>query len=532
MTDYLHQARSTRADTYDIPTLLSLGHAGRLRVPHFQRNFVWDADDVRKLFDSIWRGFPLGTLLLWRHEAIDRIAEFGPIALDVGPQPDALWVVDGQQRLTSLLGVLSKSARGVDERFEVFFDLRRKKFLTSQKASVPPTWLPLHEALETRSLLAWLRDHAADLGGDDLDVADALGGALRDYQVPAYIVEGDDESVLREIFDRVNSAGKPIGRFDVFHALFASGTDPNSPSSVVAALTRLDFGELDVSRIVQSLLALRGGDVQRDLHDEFQQPEDVGEWYDLTEQALARAIGFLRDQGVPHVQLLPSTLPLPVLAAFFHLHPDPEPWSLRLLARWLWRGWAHGFGRSGQTPALRQAIRAVNPTKGSPSSAPAEFEAVAALLKTVPGDSPRFAAPKPFRTDTAAGKIVLLALLSQSPRDAAGAELDVSGLLERDGLPASTELIKRNRAELGARGFWPKDAPELSAELPSDVLRSHLIDDDAAELLAEGRIDAFVSRRGAQVLRLVEAFLSARVEAGSPTRPSIGSLIVPDPDDE
>jgi hypothetical protein len=51
------------------------------------------------------------------------------------------------------------------------------------------------------------------------------------------------------------------------------------------------------------------------------------------------------------VLLMPNTLPIRVLAAFFHLRPTPDPWILRLLGRWLWRGWVHGFGKEGgQTP--------------------------------------------------------------------------------------------------------------------------------------------------------------------------------------
>ncbi len=531
MTQVLQQVRSTRADTYNIPNLLSLGLGGHLRVPHFQRNFVWDADDVRKLFDSIWRGFPLGTLLLWRHEAPAQTTGFGALQLSVPSQPDALWVVDGQQRLTSLIGVLTKSPRGIDERFEVYFDLRRRRFVTSQKATVPPTWLPLHEAIDTRSLLGWLRDHALDLDGEDLDVADALGGALRDYEVPAYIVESDDEFVLREIFDRVNSAGKPIGRFDVFHALFASGSDPESPATVVTALERLGFGTLDPSRVVQTLIALRCGNVQRDLHDEFDSNGQVGEWYDLTEQALSRAITFLRAQGVPHLALLPSTLPLPVLGAFFHLHPEPDPWTLKLLARWLWRGWVHGFGRRGQTPALRQAIRAVNPVKGSPAAAPDEGGAVIVLLKTVPDEVPPVPAVTPFRTDTAAGRLVLLALAAQRPLDAVGAPLDIAGLLQGAGIGPVTELIPNRRGDVGARGFWSPDGVAFSGDLPEAVLRSQAVSSLTASLLREGRVDEFLEHRRTDVLALTQRYLAARVEAKALVRPPLSSLVVPDPDE-
>jgi Protein of unknown function DUF262 len=357
--------------SFTIPDIVDLAAEGAIRVPTFQRSFVWDAKDVRDLFDSLYRGFPVGTLLLWRHRAPAGKVTLGPITFDVPENPSALWVVDGQQRITALFASLSPDHRGMDERFEVHFDLAAERFVNPRRGAVPSRSIPVREALETRSLLNWLRRHGDELESEDLDLADRLGGALRDYKIPAYIVTGNDQALLREVFDRVNSAGKPITRAQVFHALFANDEVPASPGSVIQGLRPLGFGDLDESRIVQSVLAVRGGDVQRDIHGEFASNEDPADWYDQTEQALIRSISFLRSQGVEHALLLPNTLPLPVLAAFFHLHPTLDPWILRLLARWLWRGWVHGFGREGgQTPTLRRAVRSVNPEHRKPERRP------------------------------------------------------------------------------------------------------------------------------------------------------------------
>ena len=367
------------ASNFSIPAIVALAGEGGIRVPTFQRDFAWQAEDVRQLFDSIYRGFPIGTLLLWRQEAPGGIVTLGPISLDVPKNSSAFWVVDGQQRITSLFAALSPLHANIDDRFEIYFDLETQKFNNARHGKIPLRAIPVRDALETRSLLQWLRTHADELEENDFDVADKLGGALRDYQIPAYVVAGDNQELLREVFDRVNSSGKPISRAQVFHALFAGGEEPASPASVVDNLRRLGFGSIDEGRVVQSLLALRGGDVQRDIRNEFDSG-DPGDWFDRTESALAASIGFLRDNGVPHLLLMPNTLPFPVLAAFFHLHPDPDPWNKRLLARWLWRGWVHDFGREGgQTPVLRRAIRAINPDFAEPENAPQDTEAVRSL---------------------------------------------------------------------------------------------------------------------------------------------------------
>jgi hypothetical protein len=388
----------------------------------------------------------------------------------------------------------------------------------------------MREASETRSLLSWLRENEEDLEPQDFDVADALGGALRDYQVPAYIVENNDDRVLREVFDRVNSAGKPIRRAEIFHALFASDTDPESPASVVESLRRLEFGTIEPERVVQSLLALRGGDVQRDLHDEFAPDEDLSEWYDKTELALERSVKFLQANHVSHISLMPATLPLPVLAAFFHLHPDPEPWVQSLLLKWLWRGWVHGFGRRGQTPALRQAVRAVNPRKGDVKAAPVDEEAVLSLIRTVPDEEPGRLHMNPFRTDKAAGRLVLLALAALSPKAPDGSVINLAAAFNADGASAVGEIVKGSRGDVAARGFWSAKFPPVSGHERRDVLSSHAISEQAAQFLRSGDMASFLAVRRQDIEDLTGRFLTARVDAKSLVRKSLSSMVVDEED--
>lgn len=512
--------------SYSIPDLVRMAAEGSIRVPTFQRSFVWDASDVRKLFDSIYRGFPIGTILLWRNEGPAAEIALGPVALSVPRRTDALWVIDGQQRVTSLFGVLAPSVKDVDDRFEVYFDLAASRFVNPRRGLVPPRSIPVREALETRTLLTWLREHESDLEPTDLDVADRLGGAIRDYKVPAYIVSGNDQRLLREVFDRVNSAGRPIRRAQVFHALFASDSEPGSPSSVVEELRRQGFGRLDENRVVQSLLAIRGGNVWRDVREEFDDRDDPAEWYDRTEVSLSRAIDFLRAEGVPHLSLMPNTLPLPVLAAFFYLHPEPEPWILRLLSRWLWRGWVHAFGREGgQTPTLRRAVRSVNPEKLSPHKAPSSFHAVEALLGSTTDAVPPKISMQGFGTDKAYSRLILLALATLGPLDRRGQRIDLSGGFERLGVDIVTELVTNHRSDAAARGFWPAGSRPTGHE-DEKVLASHAVDSAAASMLRDRDIDGFLSARRRRLEELVRGFFSNRLEPDALVRPPLNDLVV------
>ncbi len=517
--------------TYDIARLLHLASTGGLRVPKFQRSFVWDASDVRRLFDSIYRGFPIGTLLLWRQEVKPERVSFGGVSFDAPANSDALMVVDGQQRITALVAALTARPHQIDERFEVFFDIARHRFVGLNRGMPPPRSIPVREALESRSLLAWLREHGDALEEGDLELADALGGALRDYRVPAYIVEGNDERLLREVFDRVNSAGKPMTRAQVFHALFANDAEPGSPATVVQELERTGFGEIPENRVVQSLLAMRGGDVQRDMHDEFSEAEDPADWYEQTERALDSSIRFLKSEGVSHQLLMPSSFPLPVLAAFFHLHPDPEPIVQKSLSRWLWRGWVHGYGREGgQTPSLRRAVRSINPKKRLPHLAPDEYTAVSSLLEHVSDQEVETLGLTAFRTDNATARLALITLASLRPLNPEGEPVDVAAALREYGVNAIGELVPKRRANVGARGFWLPNWPPLSGTEPAAVLLSHAITEDAARSLRIGDIAGFLAERARYVEQLTVSKINSKVATGMRTQPPLSGLLIPDPE--
>jgi hypothetical protein len=425
------------------------------------------------------------------------------------------------------LGTLSPRFKDVDERFEVYFDLASEKFINPRRGVVPPRAMPVREALETKSLLNWLRLHEADLESQDFDVADRLGGVFRDYKVPVYVVTGDDQSILREVFDRVNSAGKPISRAQVFHALFASEENPGSPASVVTALRATGFGLMQENRVVQSLLGIRGGDVQRDIREEFSNGEDPVDWYDKTEEALSRAIQFLRNEGIHHLYLMPNTMPLPVLATFFFVHPDPGPWNLRLLARWLWRGWVHGFGKEGgQTPVLRRAIRSIYPNKDKIEEVPDEYDAVKSLLEYVPDRAADTVSLTDFRTDRAQSRLVLLALASLNPLNVHGQHVDIAQLYNSRGVDAVSEFVKGHRTDAAARGFWPTDSPPIIEVSDRRILDSHAISPKAEEALRSGNPDLFLNHRRDMLREIVRDFLLNRLEVDSILRRPLDDLLV------
>lgn len=128
---------------YDLSGLLHYIDIGDIGLPDIQRPFVWSNAKVRDLFDSMYRGFPVGYLLFWANGAVDGARQIGTEGKQKVP---SLLIVDGQQRLTALYSVL-RGKRVLDSDYksrqiEIAFRPRDEKFEVADAAiRRDPEWI-------------------------------------------------------------------------------------------------------------------------------------------------------------------------------------------------------------------------------------------------------------------------------------------------------------------------------------------------------------------------------------------------------
>lgn len=108
-----------------IGTLVDMYKRGEMRLPEIQRRYVWKATRVRDLLDSLYRGYPSGSILMWETDEPVPTRDFA-IAQDSTAFAGRKLLLDGQQRLTSLTAVLNGekvSVRGRKRPIEILFNL-------------------------------------------------------------------------------------------------------------------------------------------------------------------------------------------------------------------------------------------------------------------------------------------------------------------------------------------------------------------------------------------------------------------------
>lgn len=520
--------------------------SGRIRIPRFQRPFRWEKEDIRQLFDSIFRGYPIGNLLMWRRPASAGSLEVGPLVIETPERPDALWVVDGQQRITSLVGALAAPDDTVDPKFRVFFDLRTERFESAgRRERVPEHWLPIPVALRNQDVLRWQRDHPG-LTDEEIRRCDAVVTAIRDYEIPIYVVEGDDEQALREIFDRLNNFGKRLKRSEVFEALHTV-SDQMEPSGLRALSARVQgfgFGELTDQVLMQSVLAVRGGKIDRDFRHEFASDDDRHDAFVRTELALGHAIDFLRDSArVPHVRLLPYSLSIPVLARFCALFGPPEDRAADLLSRWIWRGAVVGAAPQGNTVGVRRYSNAIHDDPVASADR---------LLSLLPAGGEHWTPDlTQTRLNGAQAKLNVLALLDQRPTvlvPAGGRQaVDPIDILLKGDSPLTRVVNEYMLRVLGLAlteddfnslanrlVHPPRDGDQLFLgviQSRADQWESQCLDEDCVRLLKNGDLQGFIEHRRALLAAAISRNVQRHARFGFRDGPDLRSLFAEeDPD--
>lgn len=519
---------SPTATTFEVAEILEMAQAGKLRIPHFQRPFRWAPRDVHKLLDSIIRGYPIGNILLWKRPARSEQVRFGSLRFDASARQDALWVVDGQQRIVSLLESLVE--QGQQASSHLAYDLAKAQLVSGTRGRAAHA-IPLPQLFDLTSLMLWMSENPD--AQQYLHAASEVAKSIRQYKVPAYVVESDDEDVLKDVFDRINSAGKPLKRSDVFQALNSSASDESRRQAPLHDLAErvhaeAGFGLLPEDMVLTALLATRHTDPFGDERQEFGNYDSYTEAIAATERAIQESVAFLSDScQIPHLSLLPHRFVLYVLVRLVAVSSDRMDLREKvLLRRWVWRSITHGVSDfpGGTTGLTRTLLRCV--VKG---------ETVGSNIKNllaVRNERKSFILPESFSPANAQSKVLLCALAHTLNRAAFGASKSLA-------LNIGTETTaKTNIVTISSLGLVPSSqlrSPgnivvwqrEESFEdyLPAlEGCESLVIDMDVAQAWREGDFETAIGHRDDLVEQLTEGFVESLCEWSLPDTPSLSKI--------
>ena len=223
----------TKVD-YDLGSLVKYIELGEIGLPDIQRPFVWKNSKVRDLFDSMYRGYPVGYLLLWQNG----LADDRTIGTDRKQKPPRLVIVDGQQRLTSLYPVI----KGVpvvrdnyeSERISIAFNPLEGRFevadaaIRRDKAFIPDiscVWGAGTNIFKVaNAYLDGLRSSREVTDEETEKIQNAITKLQSLLSFPFTALElaaGISEEDVSDVFVRINSKGTPLNQADFILTLMS-----------------------------------------------------------------------------------------------------------------------------------------------------------------------------------------------------------------------------------------------------------------------------------------------------------------------
>ncbi len=409
------------ADHLSIQDAINRLTQGTIRIPGFQRKFVWPPDKAAQLMDSIYKQYPVGSILLWR--TASRLRTENHLGAFVLPEPEKEYpvdyVLDGQQRLTSIFTTFQRTLqpRGHDPEtwLPIYYDFagatdaQESRFAALEpEAADPRRYFPLTSFLEPVEF-SMLTRHLDEARHREIATVQQR---FLSVLLPIQTFETEDRTRVAIVFERVNRMGIPLDTFQLLTAW--TWSDEFDLQRRFAELSEEfeDFGFEEVgadndlmmrctaavlanSPMPAALVTMRGSDVR--------------ERFPIVETALRRSIDFLRDNfGVRHLRFLPyETLIIP-LTAFFSVNGNQPvlPEQRDQLVRWFWRScFTHRYSGNPQGNIRRDIIEAVALRKGEPST-------LARVTATV---DPSFFTSNAFSVRSVASKALILLLASMQP---------------------------------------------------------------------------------------------------------------------
>jgi hypothetical protein len=327
-----------------IDKLISRVADSDIKIPAFQRQFVWDQEQVIELLDSVYRNYPIGSILLWSSQ--ERLKSSRNICGFVIPErADAYpvnYVLDGQQRLSTIYAVFTtQRAQGENadenanlETFKIYFDLDSHEFRAAGDLIEGHCSFPLEVLFDTAAYVKAFGALEEKYQKDAID----LQSRFNNYEVPVVTITKRTKSEVGTIFERINSTGTKLTTLDLMVA-WTWSEDFHLLGEIKELLEILEakgFRDLPEKTILQCLSAIIKQSTSTKAILELD-PKLVHERFDELVSSMEKAIDFLSTQLNAHSDFLPHVQQLIPLTFFFSRTNAPTDQQTKWLRQWFWK---------------------------------------------------------------------------------------------------------------------------------------------------------------------------------------------------
>jgi len=343
--------KQPKPDSKKYTDLISEIQKGQIKIPKFQRDFVWSIDKTAKLLDSILKGYPIGTFILWEtNERLNDIKNIGN--LELPPIPDDIkvqYVLDGQQRITSLyaafLGasIQKEGEKKITNYGSIFVDLEGdinnndEQIILSEESD--GTNITLNKLLNSK--YSELREAYSN---DEIDKIQGYKETFTTYDFSTVVLRKEDIDSAIEVFTRINTGGQTLTLFEIMSAkTYDEEQNFDMQDKFQKLLKKLKDSKYDTisSTVILNVLGLilsKNNECKRKVILQLDKQGIIDIWDDMI-SALKESVDYFRSvYRIPVSTLLPYDTLLVPFSYFFYYHKEkPKGEQIKYLEEFFWR---------------------------------------------------------------------------------------------------------------------------------------------------------------------------------------------------
>ena len=347
-------SKQPKPDSKKYTDLISEIQKGQIKVPKFQRNFVWSLDKTAKLLDSILKGYPIGTFILWEtNERLNDIKNIGNLELPAIPDDIKVqYVLDGQQRITSLyaafLGakIQKEGEKKITNYADIFVDLdgdvedNDEQIVISEKPE-EGTFITLHEILNFNDNLLEIKEKYTD---EQFKRIHQYSQTFSTYDFSTIVLRKEDIDSAIEVFTRINTGGQTLTLFEIMSAkTYDEEQDFDMEDRFQKLLKELEERKYDTisSSVILSVISLilsKNKECKRKVILQLDKQAIIDIW-DNVISALKESVDYFRSvYRIPVSAILPYDSLLVPFAYFFYFQKEkPKGEQIKFMEEFFWR---------------------------------------------------------------------------------------------------------------------------------------------------------------------------------------------------
>ncbi|MCP5062245.1 MAG: DUF262 domain-containing protein [Ignavibacteriae bacterium] len=508
-----------KTEVYLLQDILKWISEGKLRVPKFQRSFVWDEQQMIDLFESIANDYPIGSLLFWNtdkeYQSFDNI---GPHEINKNQSMPNNYILDGHQRLSTLFGALikpiSSNYKNEDNywKWEIFYDLKEQNFLHRKRTSSEVYVIPIYamfntfEFLNATKLISKFEDDAKTY----IKRLESLYNTMRNFRIAVIQIKSEDLDQAIQIFSKLNSTGVTITPVQMYEALTYDENRFNLTDEIEEIQNQLKIlhFKLDRTFIFRSILSMLDIDIYtHNIERLAHNPKiNLEKGISNCKEALGLSIDFLVSElGVFIRELLPYKLQLLYLGVFFNNCPEPNSEQKRILKKWFWKSTYAGYFASTHTRMVRDGLNEIKLlAKGNLNDFPS-YEEMTEIQKF----------PKSYNTRSARVKAFLLFLNSLEPRSFEDKDKNKINLKHEYvdyGLGVVSKFFHKNQHRANKFISTPLSSKKtndlITLEYDDELFLSNAINIEAFNAYQDNKIEEFIAIRENLIASLEQKFIN------------------------